>query len=486
MYEFKYSKYVTENKTRFAEEDEILDSLSSMSRGAGIPLYEKNGEVYVDNRDNHSMIIGPTGCGKSRSVCKMLIASIIEKGESAIINDPKGELYNATAGEAYSLGYDVRVLNLRDPEHSDGWNPFTMVYSYYRQGDTAKLNQAIDEFAVMLSSATANSNDRYWDMIAGNYLSSIIKVCLELSPSEREFTLENILPLCSPLEEERLKEIFKNLSGVLSHSTLAGLEAVLGLSAEKTKSCVYSVLQTSLDALLKNESVLSLFSGNDINLHKIGDRPTVIYLIYPDEKISMNNIVNLFLTQAYTALVDVCEKNNSNSLPIRVNFVLDEFSNLTKVESFDNRISESRSKNIRYHLFIQSMNQLTERYGSCIAHTILSNTTSWICFGSKEIEFLDSLSKLCGEYIDFSGNRCSLISSAELQYLEKSGNGVEVLILRQGVRPYVVTLPYFDRTSYDHTAEYPRHVKMIRRRSPNRSRVSVRKWVNMSAERRYG
>ena len=170
MYEAKYNRYITHNTNRYAEEPEILGSLSSIQRGAGIPLYAKKGEVYVEDNDTHTITIGPTGCGKTRAANKLLLYSIINMKDSAIVNDPKGELYEATADLAHENGYDVKVLNLRFPERSNRWNPLALIYSFYISNQTSKANQAIDEFATSLMNATANKDDRYWDIEAARYL----------------------------------------------------------------------------------------------------------------------------------------------------------------------------------------------------------------------------------------------------------------------------------------------------------------------------
>lgn len=269
-------------------------------------------------------------------------------------------------------------------------------------------------------------------------------MCLRCSTDPSHFTLENILPLLKESSEGIIRSMLGAFDNV-SEAMKSGLSSVLDLSAEKTKSCIYGVIHAGVDSLVKNDSLLQLFNDNDIDFYMLAEKPTVIYIIYPDEKTSMNNIVSSFLTQAYTALLDVCDNREDNKLPIIVNFILDEFSNLCAIDHFDNRISESRSKNIRYHLFIQSLNQLSEKYGEKVAETILSNTTSWTCFSSKEVDFLNTISKLCGTVIDYTGREKPLISSAEMQYLEKGKEGVEVLVLRQGVRPYVTKLPYYDK-----------------------------------------
>ena len=466
MYESKYSRYVTYSNTRFAEDDEIIRSLVPLSQGAGVPLYEKDGVVYVDNKDNHSITIGGTGCGKTRASAKTTIRSVIANKESAIINDPKGELFKATAGYATSMNYKVNVLNLRDPEKSHHWNPLDMIYNYYQNGQLSKAQQAIDDFAADLMSQTADQNDRFWDTSASSFLSRLMELCMYFSKTPEQFTLENILPLCNEKAQQTVREMLDNVPDI-SEAIKAGIEGVIGISAEKTKSCIYGVLHSGINTLVKSSSLLTLFNSNEINFRQMTEEPVITYIIYPDEKSAMNNGVKVFLTQAYTAFVDICSARSDDRLPIRMNFILDEFSNLTQIQNFDNRISESRSKNIRYHLYCQSMNQLSEKYGERVAQTILSNCTSWTCYSSKEAVFLENISHLCGTVIDYNGASQPLISTAELQYLEKGENSVEVLVLRQGVRPYVAALPYYDKLFGDtfappviSTSEHPYHEKL--------------------------
>lgn len=267
MFESKYSRYVNDNTTRFAEENEIIEKLVSSEKGSGIPLYAKKKTVYVDPMDNHSISIGPTSCGKSRAVCKILIKSIITNKESAVINDPKGELYRTTANAAKQT-HNIEVLNIRAPELSDQWNPLYLIYQYYVNGQTSKAQQAIDEFSIELMSKTANKNDRYWDMVASTYIAKVIELCLIFSKEPSHFTLENILPLCNENAEDTIKRLIGCVPD-LSEAMTSGLNAVLDLCAEKTKSCIYGVIHTGLDGLIKSESVLNLFNSNEIDFYDL-------------------------------------------------------------------------------------------------------------------------------------------------------------------------------------------------------------------------
>ena len=91
MYESKYCKYLTHNTVRFAEEEEITSGLTDIEDSAGVPLFSKNGRVYIDGSDNHTVVVGPTGCKKTRLTVMTTVASIINNGESAVIMIPREE-----------------------------------------------------------------------------------------------------------------------------------------------------------------------------------------------------------------------------------------------------------------------------------------------------------------------------------------------------------------------------------------------------------
>lgn len=150
MFESKYRRHIIQNDVRFAEENEIMSNLSPIRDGSGVPLYAQRNKVFVDNTDNHTVVIGPTGCKKSRLTVMTTVASIINKGESAVINDPKGEIYRKTATLAKKRGATVYVLNLRDTKKSNSWNPLAQAYYSHRAHYTEAAIQYINDFAEAL------------------------------------------------------------------------------------------------------------------------------------------------------------------------------------------------------------------------------------------------------------------------------------------------------------------------------------------------
>lgn len=452
MYEAKYSKYVTKSHSRFAEPEEIKKSLVAISSNgnlcSGAPLFYENNKLYVDNSDAHTIAIGPTGCKKSRTVAIPTVESIIAAGESAIINDPKGEIYQYTSGAARKRRANVFVLNFRKPSESHGWNPLLQAHKYYQRNDFDASYQCVSDFASsVIAPILETTVDRYWGDTSLGFLISLILI-LMVSVSAEYFNITNLNQLCFEQNSATLKAIL----GKMDQNTPAayGLHTVLDLEAEKTKSCVYSTLLSAMAPFSQNESLQHLLGVNDIDVEKIAEEQTIVYVIYPDEKGSLNFLVNSFLTQCYETLITKSAENN-NELPIRVNFVLDEFSNLPAIPNFDNRISEARSHNIRYFLFIQSFGQLQNKYKEH-AETILSNCGNWICFSSKEIGFLKKISEICGTEVDYNGIEHDLISPSEMQHLKKYEDGAEVVVIKAGEYPFVTKLPdyaileLFDRT----------------------------------------
>lgn len=447
MYEAKYRKYITKSEARFAESDEILSAtkMAFINRygkpAAGIPLLYKNGKVYVDNEDNHTFVIGPTGCKKSRVTVYTTVSSIIEAGESGVINDPKGEIYRRTSKRARELGADVILLNFRKPSCSRGWNPLSQARKFYQKGKIDEALQCVSDFAEsVVAPSQSKTVDNYWGDTSKIFLLGVILMLMD-SVTPEYFNIKTLIPFCYEDKCRMLAEIIRDMDQ--SSTSVFGIRAVVDLAAEKTISCIYSTLLSILRPFAQNKNLTDMLCDDTLDIEGIGKKQTLVYVVYPDEKQNLNFLVNLFLTQCYETLVSVAADSPNDKLPVRVNFVLDEFSNLVPIQNFDNRISEARSKNIRYFIFVQSYGQLKQKYAEC-AETIISNCNNWVCFSSKEMEFLNKLSQICGKEVDYNGIEHDLISPFAMQYFEKRLDSSEVLIVKQGKCPFVTALPDFD------------------------------------------
>ena len=442
MYEAKYSRYITKSKAKFATADEIRSVCKQMKKGeapegCGTPLFYQDGVLFVDDSDSHYYIQGQTGSKKSRVMENNIINSIIAKGENAIINDPKGEAYRRTANNAKSNGYKVLVLNLRDVTKSSGWNPLSLPFNLYSSGNMPEAEQAVNDFAhAVMGPSSRITNDLYWSQNAEMQLTYCTELLMDSVPAEC-FNMANVIQLTHESNADQLRGMLRKMDQ--STSAAICMHAILDLVAEKTSSCIYSTLKQALKPFIQNKSLLELLCRNDIEYEDLVKEKTIVYIIYPDEKNSLGFLISLFFTQCYQYLVAYSSNFPESRLPVRVNFVLDEFSNLPPVENFENRISEARGHNIRYFLFGQSFGQLKIKYKEN-ADTIISNC-EWVIFPSKEYEFLSTVSNMCGKEYDYYGMEHELIGVSDIQQLKKYEDGAEALILKSGQYPFITKLP---------------------------------------------
>jgi type IV secretion system protein VirD4 len=121
-------------------ESEIKSSLykvnfdDDIQRYGGMPLFAEAGAVFIDPTDTHSLIIGSTGSKKTRLMGMPALCLYARAGESFIATDPKAELYERTLPILKERGYRIFIFNLRDPMHSNGWNPLIVPYRLYHNG----------------------------------------------------------------------------------------------------------------------------------------------------------------------------------------------------------------------------------------------------------------------------------------------------------------------------------------------------------------
>lgn len=445
MYEAKYSKYITKNTARFAEPEEIKSFCKPIGKNlkfkaCGSPLYYEDGILYVDDSDVHHLINGSTGSKKSRIQAFTTTNSVLKSGESAIVNDPKGEIYKKTSMLAKAEGYNVLVMNLRDVTKSNGWNPLSLAYDLFMDDEIALAHQSINDITeALIGPSRDTTTDIYWANMGGTVFTASA-LCLMDSVPREYFNLSNVIQLTNECNTETFRRMLPRMNQKCSAANL--MHGYLDLSAEKTLSCIYSALKACLTPFVQNEPLLDMLCRNEIDFKKLAHEKTVIYVIYPDEKNSLCFLVSLFLTQCYQVLISEAAKQENGRLPKRVNFIVDEFSNLPEIPNFSNQISEARGRNIKYFLFTQSLSQLKNKYKEN-ADTIKANC-DWIIFPSKEINFLKEISSLCGNRYDHFGREKPLISVEDIMHLKKHRDSAEVLVVKNGYYPFVSKIPDYE------------------------------------------
>ena len=154
-----YSKWSSEKDIKNQSKVEKVSPLSDTLDAAGIPLINNGKEMWIDNGEYHNLVIGSTGSGKTETVVKPMVNLLAKKGESMIITDPKGEIYKYSAAYLHSKGYNIIVLNFREPLKGNSWNPLTLPYKYYKSGNQDKAIELLDDVALNILYDPSNKSE---------------------------------------------------------------------------------------------------------------------------------------------------------------------------------------------------------------------------------------------------------------------------------------------------------------------------------------
>ncbi|MCM1233728.1 MAG: type IV secretory system conjugative DNA transfer family protein [Ruminococcus flavefaciens] len=430
-----------------AAEQEFLAGLSRHeldedAASSGVPLQYKDGAVYTDDTDSHTLIFGNTGSKKTRNFCIPGVYTIGMAGESMVVSDPKGEIYCNTSGFLAEQGYEVKVLNLREPECSAKWNPLTLPYRHYREGDTDRAIEMISDLALQLKAQVHAEHDPFWENQAMDMLIGLILILFECETDEKKVHMESIWHIrkyVRPEGKEEDSNIFWDLLQTFPETSmirykLASLYALR--HTEKTFPCIISSFDAMFRVFLFNNKIMGMLDSMEIDFQTLGERKTALYLILPDEKTTFHFLVSVFVKQCYECLIEHAQNLYDGALPKRVNFILDEFSNFPKIADMPAMISAARSRNMRFVLIVQSRQQLFSMYGDD-AETIKSNCRNWIYLSCRELELLKEIQALCGTVCADGRGDIPLLSISKLQALKIGWEDSQALILRAGIRPYI-------------------------------------------------
>lgn len=451
---YKYGRYVSVNQeSRWASEEEVqasgtyVDLTQEKYPGAGLPLMSDGKKAYIDNTDTHSLIFGATGSKKTRLFCMPMINFFTRAGESFVVTDPKGELYARTSGMAKANGYNVVVLNFRDIGKGSMWNPLSLPLEYYRNGNRDVAISMLNDFVATISAPQrASTKDVFWVEMAASYALANLLLLAEAAEPE-EVNVASLARMCSEENEGPLKTLAEKmrpecLASINYQGVLAG--------AENTRRSVYVTLFGMLRIFNTQENLTRMLSGNTVDMRRIGREKTAVYVIVPDEKTTYHFLVTSFIKQTYEMLIAEAQKEERLTLPVRVNFVLDEFCNIPAIPDMASMISAARSRNMRFYLVAQSLHQLRSKYGED-ADTIKGNCENWVFLTSKELALLNEISELCGNVTSAGDKQRRLISVSELQRLKKEKG--EALIIHARLYPFIAEMADID--SYETFKGYP-------------------------------
>ena len=419
-----YSRWCSEKemkKTLF-EVDPKADTIEH----AGIVVINDGKKMWVDDGEAHNLIIGATGSGKTQIVVFPMIKVLAKAGESMVLTDPKGELYEETSEMLRAYGYNVIVLNFRDPQKGNAWNPMTLPYKLYKEGNSDKAVELLDDLALNILYDEKNTGDPFWEKSGADYFSGLTLGLFE-DATEEQVNL-NSLNLMSNLGEERFggpnNNYIKEYFNMKDPSRPAYVNASGTVYApEDTKGGVLSTFKQKVKLFSSRDNLSEMLSYSDFDMKDIGRKKTAVFMVVQDEKKTLHPLATIFIKQCYETLIDVAQESGGH-LPFRTNFILDEFANMPPLKDVTTMVTAARSRHIRFTFIIQNFAQLTQVYGKENAETIKGNCNILYLI-SAELQALEELSKMCGEVKSKEKEKTSstpLVTVSDLQRMEKDSS----------------------------------------------------------------
>ncbi|WP_409970075.1 type IV secretory system conjugative DNA transfer family protein [Bengtsoniella intestinalis] len=399
--------------------------------------------ALVDTDDVHCLMIGASGVGKTAYFLYPNLEYACATGMSFLTTDTKGDLYRnygAIAKEDY--GYNVAVIDLRNPTRSDGNNLLHLVNHYmdicHKEPENLAAKAKAEKYAKIISKTIINSggenfgqNQFFYDSAEGLLTAVILMVAEYLPPTEGDGKKQDCRHIISVFKmvqdllapsKVKDKSQFQVLMDRLPPDHKAKWFAGAALnSAEAAMMSVLSTVLSRLNSFLDSELEQILCFDTAIDAERFCKEKSAVFIVLPEEDSTKYFMVNLMIQQLYREILAVADENGGK-LENRVVFYCDELGTLPAIESLELIFSASRSRRLTMVPIIQSFGQLQKNYGQEGSEIIVDNCQDTIFGGfAPNSKTAEVLSGAMGSRTVMSGtiNRGKNDPSQTLQMMDR-------------------------------------------------------------------
>lgn len=437
--------------------------------------------ALVDTGDVHALMIGAAGVGKTAYWLYPCIEYACATGMSFLSTDTKGDVVRnyGTIAEKY-YGYNVSVIDLRNPTRSHGNNLLHLVNKYFdlykENPDSLSYKAKAEKYAKIISKtiisngmdgASFGENSYFYDSAEGLLTATILLVAEFCKPEERHIVsvYKIIQELLAP-SGQKGKNQFQQLMDLLPENHKAKWFAGAALNtSEQSMASVMSTALSRLNAFLDSELEQILCFDTEIDAERFCKEKSAIFIVMPEENPNTFFMVSLIIQQLYREILAVADENGGK-LKNRCVFFCDEFGTLPKIESAEMMFSASRSRRLQIVPIIQSFAQLEQNYGKEGADVIIDNTQLTIFGGfAPNSTSAEVLSKSLGSRTVMSGSvsKSKNDPSQSLQMIErplmtpdelKSLPKGTFVVMKTGFYPMRVKLKLFFKWGIEFEEQY--------------------------------
>ena len=397
-------------------------------------------------RNKNVLIIGGSGSGKTRFWLK---PNLMQCHSSYVVTDPKGTIVLETGKLLQRNKYRIKILNTINFKKSHHYNPFAYIRS---EKDILKLVTAL----IANTSNGQKGGDEFWTKAETLLYTALIGYLYYEAPVEEQnfstlVTLINSMEVREDDEEFRnpVDQMFEDLAQEKPDHFAVRQYAKYRLAAGKTAKSILVSCGARL-APFDIAELREVTAYDELELDKLGDRKTALFLIMSDTDDTFNFLISLCYTQLFNLLCDKADDVYGGRLPVHVRCLIDEAANIGQIPKLEKLVATIRSREISACLVLQAQSQLKAIYkDNC--DTIIGNMDTKIFLGGSEPTTLKELSSSLGkETIDTynTGESRGRETSHSLNY-QKLGkalmdidelavlDGGKCILQLRGVRPFL-------------------------------------------------
>lgn len=359
----------------------------------GIPLGMRDGKVVslpdgAKNRLNRNIaVFGTPGCGKTRCFVLNQILYAVVRGESVICTDTKGELYEKTASYLRKQGYTVKLFNLVEFDHSDGWNCLREV-----AGSQTRAQLFVD---TIMKNTSDGKDDQFWSKAEMNMLKALVLyVCLDPARSEEEKTLGAIYQLLCNCKDAELEAMFHALP--YDHPARMPYNLYeMAAGNDKVTGGVRMGLGARLQ-VLQDVAVRDLLAHDDLDLALPAKEKCAYFIRISDQDSTFQFLSSLLFSFLFIDIIKYADTRPNRTCDVPVNFVLDEFPNIGEIPDFTKKLSTVRSRDVAVSVIFQGIPQLKNRYQMDQWREILDDCDTSLFLGANGDMTTEYVSKQSG------------------------------------------------------------------------------------------
>ena len=397
-------------------------------------------------RNKNVLVVGGSGSGKTRFWLK---PNLLQCHSSYVVTDPKGSIVVECGNALLKNGYKLKILNTINFKKSMHYNPFAYVHS---EKDILKLVTTL----MTNTKGEGSGGDPFWEKSERLLLTALIAYLHYEAPVEEQnfATLLEMLNTMQVLEDDEEYQnpvdlLFEELAKKKPNSFAGRQYKLYKLAAGKTAKSILISCGARL-APFDIQELRDLTMYDELELDKLGDRKTALFLIMSDTDSTFNFLISMIYTQLFNLLCDKADDQYGGKLPVHVRCLIDECANIGQIPNLEKLVATIRSREISACLVLQARSQLKAIYKDN-ADTIVGNMDSQIFLGGSEPTTLKDLSEMLGKETidafntsDTRGNSPSygttfqkmgheLLSRDELAVLD----GGKCILQLRGVRPFL-------------------------------------------------